>query len=37
VRYAVQLCNAAVQVAPIQTLDSGLGEKEFEEIDFYLP
>jgi len=37
VRYAVQLCNAGVQVAPIQTLDSRLGEKEFEEIDFYLP
>ena len=37
VTYAVQLCNAGVQVAPVQTLDHKLGPKEFEEIDFEIP
>jgi hypothetical protein len=37
VTYAVQVCNAGVQVAPVQTLDHKLGAKEFEEIDFNLP
>lgn len=37
VQYAVQLCNAGVQAAPVQTLDHRLGGQEFEEIDFDLP
>jgi hypothetical protein len=37
VTYAVQVCNAGVQVAPVQTLDHKLGAQEFEEIDFKIP
>ena len=33
VKYAVQLCNGLTPLA-VQTLDSRLGDKEFEEIDF---